>query len=269
MSSTPIALVTGASSGIGRAIATRLAGAGYTVFGTSRRPAESAPLPGVTLVPLDVTDDASVAACVRSVVDAAGRIDLLVNNAGMAVMGAVEEVSLDQARRQFETNFFGVLRMTQAVLPVLRRQRSGCIINIGSVAGLVPIPFGGLYSASKSALAGVTDALRTEVAALGIRVALVEPGFFKTELVAGATSGGKGIDDYRPVRERVIARFRAIEAAAEPPTAVAELVLRLANDPAPPLRNPVGKEKIFATLRRFLPQAMFEPQGRKYWRATG
>jgi NAD(P)-dependent dehydrogenase (short-subunit alcohol dehydrogenase family) len=268
MADRQVALVTGASSGIGRAIAARLAGAGYTVFGTSRVPGKAPALQGVTFLPLDVADDASVAACVQAVVDRAGRLDLLVNNAGIAVMGAVEETSLALAWQQFETNFFGVVRVTQATLPVMRRQRSGRIINVSSISALVPIPFAGFYSASKAALEGLTEVLRAEVAALGIRVAMVEPGFFKTGLVEEARAGEVGIEDYGPVRKRVLGRVREVEAAAPPPTAVADLVLRLARHPAPPLRNPVGKEKVFAALKRFLPAAMFEPQGLKYWRVS-
>jgi len=222
----------------------------------------------VTFLPLDVADDASVAACIQAVVEQSGRLDVLVNNAGIAVTGAVEEVPLALALRQFETNFFGVIRVTQASLPVMRRQRAGCIVNIGSIAGLVPIPFAGLYSASKYAIRGLTEALRDEVAHLGIRVALLEPGFFKSDLVGEAAGSDHSIDDYRTVGTRVLERVRSIEAAAPPPTAVADTVLRVAQHPAPPLRNPVGKEKLFATLKRFLPAAMFEPQARKYWRLS-
>ena len=263
-----VALVTGASSGIGRAIASRLAGAGYQVFGTSRSPSKATPLAGVTFLPLDVTDDASVEACVRGLEAQAGRLDLLVNNAGIAVMGAVEEVPMTLVRQQFESNFFGLVRVTKAVLPIMRRQRSGTIVNISSVVGLVPIPFGGFYSASKYAVEGLTESLRAEVAGLGIKVAMVEPGFFKSDLLPEAENGGGGIEDYREVQGRVLARVREAELAAPPPTAVADLVLRLARDPSPALRNPIGKEKIFATLKRFLPAAMFEPQGWKYWRIT-
>jgi len=266
MADRQVALVTGASSGIGRAVAMRLAGAGYTVFGTSRNPAKAPSLEGVTFLQLDVTVDASVQACVQAVTDRAGRLDLLVNNAGIAVVGGVEEVTIAEGKQQFDTNFFGVLRVTRAALPTMRRQRAGCIVNVGSISGLVPMPFAGLYSASKFALEGVTEILRMEVAALGIRVALVEPGFFKSDLVQEATVGGQSIADYGPVKARVIARIRELEAASEPPTAVADLVLHLARHPSPPLRNPVGKEKIFATLRRYLPAALFEPQGRKFWR---
>lgn len=268
MTERPIALVTGASTGIGRAIAARLAGDGYVVYGTSRNPAKATPLPGVTFVPLDVTSEASIEQCVATLLAEVGRIDLLVNNAGIAVIGAIEEVPLAEARQQFETNYFGVVRVIQAVLPAMRRQRGGHIINVGSVAGLVPIPFAGQYSASKYALEGLSEVLRGEVALFGIRVALVEPGFYKTELVNAATTPGRQISAYDAPRTRVHDRIRAIEAAAPPPTEVADLVLRLARHPNPPLRNLVGKEKIFAVLKRLLPFALFEPNGRRFWRLS-
>jgi NAD(P)-dependent dehydrogenase (short-subunit alcohol dehydrogenase family) len=134
--------------------------------------------------------------------------------------------------------------------------------------GLVPMPFGGFYSASKYAVEGLTEVLRAEVAPLGIRVALIEPGFFQSDLVSEASMGDAGIEDYRPARERVLGKVRETEAAAPPPSVVADLVLRLAQHPAPRLRNPIGKEKIFATLKRFLPAGPFEVQGWKYWRLT-
>ncbi|MFN8654001.1 MAG: SDR family NAD(P)-dependent oxidoreductase [Gemmatimonadales bacterium] len=263
-----IALVTGASSGIGRAIAARLAADRYRVYGTSRNPAKATPLPGVTLVPLDVTTEASVEQCVATLLAAEGRLDLLVNNAGIAVVGAIEEVPLAQARQQFDTNYFGVVRMIQAVLPAMRRQRGGHIINVSSVAGLVPIPFAGQYSASKYALEGLTEVLRSEVALFGIRVALVEPGFYRSELVGAAATPERLVSAYDGPRSRVHERMRAIEAAAPPPTEVAEVVLRLARHPDPPLRTLVGKERIFALLKRFLPFRLFEPNGRRYWRLS-
>jgi NAD(P)-dependent dehydrogenase (short-subunit alcohol dehydrogenase family) len=268
MTAQPVALVTGASSGIGRAIASRLAGAGYRVFGTSRSPAKATALPGVTFLPLDVADPVSVENCLALVSDQAGRLDLLVNNAGIAVMGAVEEVPMPLVQQQFEANFFGLVRVTRAALPIMRRQRSGTILNISSVVGFVPMPFGAFYSASKFAVEGLTESLRAEVAGLGIKVALIEPGFFKSDLFPESATAGGGIEDYRVVRGRVLARLRAAEAAAPPPTAVADLVLRLARERSPGLRNPIGKEKIFATLKRFLPFRMFEPQGWKYWGVT-
>lgn len=268
MSQPDVALVTGASSGIGRVIAARLAGAGYRVFGTSRSPERAEPLPGVTFLPLDVTDDRSVTSCVESVLAQAAGIDLLVNNAGIATFGAVEELSIDDARRLFETNFFGLLRVTQAVLPTMRRVRAGCIVNIGSVSGLLPIPFAAMYSASKYAVEGLTEALRHEVAAFGIRVTVVEPGFFKSDLIGESQRSARELEDYRDVEQRVLERIRRIDARADPPTAVADVVLRLARQANPGLRHPVGRETLSVYLKRFLPFSVFEPQARKFWRLT-
>src|SRR5690606_35507590 len=165
MSTNPkVVLITGASSGLGRATARLLAERGYRVFGTSRRPPADAPTGGVEPLALDVCADASVAACVQTVLARAGRIDALINNAGYELGGALEEATLEEAQRQFETNFFGAVRMIRAVLPAMRRQGGGRIVNVSSLAGLAPVPFLGLYSASKFALEGYSEALRHEVA---------------------------------------------------------------------------------------------------------
>jgi NAD(P)-dependent dehydrogenase (short-subunit alcohol dehydrogenase family) len=170
-----IALVTGASSGIGQATAERLARAGYNVYGTSRRGAEAGQ-PSFEMLPLDVTSDESVEAVVREVMRLDGRIDLLVNNAGFSIAPAgAEESSIEQARSIFETNFFGLIRMTRAVVPHMRRQRSGRIINIGSVLGLLPMPYGALYAATKHAAEGYSESLDHELRTRGIRVAVIEP----------------------------------------------------------------------------------------------
>src|SRR5436305_880247 len=150
----PVALVTGASSGIGEAAARALAVAGFTVYGTSRRAIAGEERDGVVFLPADVTDDESVAGAVRAVLDRSGRIDVLVNNAGLGVAGAAEESSIEQARALFDTNVFGSIRMTRAVLPQMREQGNGRIINVSSVLGLVPAPFSALYSATKHAIGG-------------------------------------------------------------------------------------------------------------------
>jgi len=160
MSNQKVVLITGASSGVGQATAGLLSQKGYQVFGTSRNHAGAAATPGVEMLSLDVRTDDSVTACVKAVIDATGRIDVLVNNAGYELAGAVEEISLAEARSQFETNFFGVVKMVHAVLPSMRQQKQGRIINVSSFAGLSSIPFMGIYSASKFALEGYTDALR-------------------------------------------------------------------------------------------------------------
>src|SRR5438445_13110675 len=176
-----VALVTGVSSGIGNATARALVERGYRVFGTVRSETSAVPSK-VERVLLDVRDANSIASAVREVLDRAGRIDLLVNNAGGSVTGAVEETSLSQAKDLFEVNFFGAVRVTQAVLPAMRAQRSGRIIFISSVVGFLPAPFMGFYSASKHALEGLAESLDHETRMLGIRAALVEPGFIRTNI---------------------------------------------------------------------------------------
>src|SRR5688572_16880370 len=174
-----VALVTGASSGIGRATAKALQNAGFRVFGTSRRAAAESS-DGVTMLACDVTDDASVAKLVDEVLAKAGRIDLLVNNAGIGLLGGAEESSIAQAQALFDVNVFGVLRVTNAVLPTMRRQASGRIINMSSVMGLIPAPYLALYSSTKHALEGYSESLDHELRAFGIRVVLVEPAYTRT-----------------------------------------------------------------------------------------
>src|SRR5689334_11047690 len=145
MADRKVVLITGVSSGIGRATAAELARRSYTVFGTARAPQNTQPIPGVTLLPLDVTDEASVKRGVDSVLDAAGRIEVLVNNAGYSVLGALEETSIEQAQALFDTNVFGVMRASQAVLPAMRAQKAGLIVNVSSVLGFMPAPYLALY----------------------------------------------------------------------------------------------------------------------------
>src|SRR5215831_16746314 len=183
MSNQRVILITGASSGVGQSTARLLSQKGYRVFGTTRNPASAEAIPTVEMLALDVRSDDSVAACVKAVANRVGRIDVLVNNAAYELAGAIEEISLDEAKAQFETNFFGVLRMVKAVLPSLRQQKQGQIINVSSLSGVSSIPFMGLYSASKFALEGYTEALRLEVAPLNIRVSLTEAGFLKTPMM--------------------------------------------------------------------------------------
>lgn len=185
-----VVLVTGASTGIGRETARRLVAAGYRVFGTSRKGGPD--FDGVEHVALDVCDDASVEAAVAGVVARAGRIDVLVNNAGYLEAGAVEEVPLDRARAQLETNLFGVARMIRAVLPAMRARRSGRIVTVSSLAGLVPVPFWGWYNASKFAVEGLCETLRQEVSPFGVHVSLVEPGAIKTPFYAGPPPTPRG-----------------------------------------------------------------------------
>ncbi|MGH9455498.1 MAG: SDR family NAD(P)-dependent oxidoreductase, partial [Terriglobia bacterium] len=159
-----VVLVTGVTSGIGAATASLLSDRGFRVFGTARQPAETgAALGAVTLVRLDVREEESVRTCVRTVLDQAGRIDALLNNAGYVLQGSLEETSIDEAKALFETNFFGVLQMNRAVLPIMREQRAGRIVNISSVLGFLPAPYMGIYAASKHAIEGYSESLDHEV----------------------------------------------------------------------------------------------------------
>src|SRR4051812_32907516 len=191
-----VALVTGASSGIGAATAERLAQAGYTVYGTSRRGVQAGKR-SFPLLALDVTSDPSVDEAVRDLIRLEGRIDVLVNNAGFGVAPAgAEESSMDQARAIFDTNFFGIIRMTRAVVPQMRRQGSGRIINIGSVLGFLPMPFGALYAATKHAVEGYSESLDHELRTRGIRVSVIEPAYTKTPFDANFMEPDSKLDEY-------------------------------------------------------------------------
>src|ERR1043165_4622155 len=226
---TKTAIVTGASWGIGEATAERLAKAGYKVYGTSRRGAEAGKRP-FEMLPLDVTSDQSVQAAVSEVMRRDDRIDLLVNNAGFGVAPAgAEESSIDQARSIFETNFFGLIRMTRAVVPHMRRQGSGRIINIGSVLGFLPMPYGALYAATKHAIEGYSESLDHELRTRGIRVSVIQPAYTKTPFDANLMEPDAKLDEYREARASVNKRVKEIMATAEQPGVVAETVLKAAN----------------------------------------
>jgi NAD(P)-dependent dehydrogenase (short-subunit alcohol dehydrogenase family) len=204
-----VALVTGVSSDIGREIAQLLAERGARVFGTVRDHRSTASVAGVELIHMDATNDASVAEAVQSLLVRAGEIHAVVNNAGYALLGGLEETSLSEAQQQFDTNFFGVLRVTQAVLPSMRRLGYGRIINISSILGLLPGPYMGIYAASKHALEGYTETLDHEIRTFGIRAVLVEPAFTKTNLERNGKTALSTLDAYADQRRRVEEVFSA------------------------------------------------------------
>jgi NAD(P)-dependent dehydrogenase (short-subunit alcohol dehydrogenase family) len=251
-----VVLVTGASSGIGAATATALAAHGFTVFGTSRRP-DRAGGARVTMLSLDVRSDDSVAAVVREVLARAGRIDVLVNNAGYVQAGALEENSLAAAQAQLETNLLGVMRMIRAVLPGMRGQGGGRIVNVSSVAGRFAPAYVGLYAASKFALEGLTEALRYEVRQFGIHVSLIEPGFVRTAIASRAPENPMA--EYAGGRQAALAHTREGVARGSAPAAVARVILTVATTPRPRLRYPVGGgARLLIALDRFLPEAIAE-----------
>jgi NAD(P)-dependent dehydrogenase (short-subunit alcohol dehydrogenase family) len=249
-----VVVVTGASSGIGEATATRLAAAGFTVYGTSRRGSTAKKSP-FEMLALDVTSDASVEALVGEVLRRSGRIDVLVNNAGFGVgLAADEESSIAQAQAIFDTNFFGTVRMTRAVVPHMRRQGAGRILNMGSGVGITPMPFMSIYSASKHALEGYSESLDHELRTRGVRVAVIEPFITKTPFDANLVEADSKIDEYRETRASLNKRYVELTAAVgETPEAVAEVVLTAATAARPKLRYPVGRVGTFQLIRRFAP----------------
>lgn len=264
MTNVKIALVTGASSGIGEATAQRLATAGYKVYGTSRRGVQAGKQ-SFEMLALDVTSDESVAAAVSEVIRRDGRIDLLVNNAGFGVApGGAEESSIEQARSIFETNFFGLIRMTRAVLPQMRHQGSGHIINISSVLGFLPMPYGALYAATKHAVEGYSESLDHELRTRGIRVSIIEPAYTKTPFDANFIEPDVKLDEYREARAGVSKRVNEVMATADSPVVVAETVLMAANATHPKIRYAAGKlANRLRFLRRFAPARLVDAGIRK------
>ena len=259
-----IALVTGASSGIGQATAELLAEAGYTVYGTSRR-GGNAGGKSFEMLSLDVTSDESVAAAVQTLIQREGRIDVLVNNAGFGVApGGAEESSIAQAQAIFDTNFFGVLRMTRAVLPHMRAHGAGRIINIGSVLGFLPMPYGALYAATKHAIEGYSESLDHELRTRGIRVSVIEPAYTKTPFDANFLEPDAKLDAYREARDGVSQRVKEVMATADLPGVVADVVLKAASAAHPKLRYTAGGlASRLRLLRRFAPAGMVDAGIRK------
>ncbi len=252
-----VVLITGASKGIGRVCAERLAARGWRVFGAARTPAA---IENVEMIEMDVDDDASVTEGIARVIEKAGRLDALVNNAGYSMRGSVEDVSIAEAKAIFETNFFGALRVTRAAAPALRESR-GVIVNMSSLAGQIGLPFTAHYCASKAALEAMSEALRFELRPFGVRVAIVEPGDFKTEIhaarrVSQATRDGVYADAF----ERFLRKRRDFEDKAGTAEPVAALVERILDDPAPGSRSVVAmpSQRLLLSLRRFAPQRVYE-----------
>lgn len=261
-----VAIITGASGGIGEATAQALARAGYRVFGTSRK-TPTRPTPGVEHVACDVSSDDSVEAAIAEVLAKAGRIDLLVNNAGVGLIGAAEESSLEQARSLFDVNVFGVIRTIKAVLPVMRRQRSGRIVNISSVMGLIPAPYFALYGATKYALEGYSESLDHEVRDLGIRVVLVEPAYTRTSFESNLIQADQQLDAYTPARSNAQAVMREVMVNADAPEVVAMAVLKASTAAKPNARYTAGGfARQVSLLRRFVPRSAFDKSLRKQLR---
>lgn len=253
-----VTLVTGASSGIGREIAQLLAQRGARVFGTARNPKSASPVPGVEIVRMDVTDDASVSEAIQGIARKAGHVEVLVNNAGYGLTGALEETTLQEARDQFETNFFGVLRVTNAVLAQMRQRGYGRIVNISSVVGFIPAPFMGMYTASKHAVEGYTETLDHEVRQFGVRAVLVQPSYTKSNINQNEKTARTNLEAYAVHRRRMHELVANGVEQGDEPQVVAEGVWRAVTAKSPRLRYPVGKGVLVSRLHRFAPVALFD-----------
>ncbi len=254
-----VVLVTGASAGIGRACADGLCETGWTVVGASRRGSTSGPWTGLVM---DVDSDKSVRAGVAGVLARHGRIDAVVASAGWGVAGAVEHTTIDEAKAQVETNFWGATRVVQAVLPAMRAQGGGRIVLISSIGGVVAIPFQAFYSASKFALEGLGEALAYEVAPFGIDVTLVEPGNIRTDFTTNRKMAARSTDDdvYKSALDTAVGVMERDEVNGAAPDSVAAVVLKVLDSRRPPRRVSVGKsgERIGILAKRLLPHRIFE-----------
>lgn len=254
-----VILVTGASSGFGQLIAEQLAARGHRVFGTSRHALPDRD--GIRMLVLDVTDAALVGSAVAQVIDEAGRIDVLINNAGVGLCGAVEDTSLAEAQWQMDTNFFGPLRMIRAVLPQMRAQSNGRIITISSLGGLAGLPFQPFYSASKFAIEGLNEALRLELTGSGIQSTTINPGDFRTGFTAARVFSAQARNGHNTQHlNSTLAIYERDEQQGADPQQVAELAARLVEQAVLDVRYPVGswaqRAGIFA--KRLLPARLFE-----------
>jgi NAD(P)-dependent dehydrogenase (short-subunit alcohol dehydrogenase family) len=267
------AFVTGASAGIGEATARALLAAGYRVFAGARRLDRMAALAaaGATLLKLDLTDDASIVAAAETIKREAGRIDVLVNNAGYGSYGALEDVPLDEGRRQFEVNVFGLARLCQLVLPTVRAQKSGKIVNITSIGGKIWEPLGSWYHATKFAVEGLSDCLRVEVAPFGVDVIVIGPGAIRTEWAGIARegllqmSGGTAYGELAKRHARLLATAET-SSFASPPDVVARTIVRAVSARHPKTRYATGGgARTILFLRKILPDRMFD---RLIWRVT-
>ncbi|MBW2367905.1 MAG: SDR family oxidoreductase [Deltaproteobacteria bacterium] len=267
-----VVLITGASSGIGKACAQHLHGKGLKVYGTSRKgpkPWEASAEPSASdhsdsfeMLGIDVSNDDAVQGGIRYILEKEGRLDIVINNAGVGIAGALEDVSMEECRSVFETNLYGIIRVCQAVIPTMREQKSGYIINVGSLGGLFGMPFDSIYCASKHAVEGLTETLRMEIKQFGIKTVLIEPGDIDTGISSRTPSAEKAQTNpvYLDIFNKVCTAAVENESDGSPSETVALLVERIINTASPRLRYKVGPafQKVTIPLKRILPQGAFE-----------
>ena len=262
----PVAIVTGATAGIGLATANLLKKRGYTVYGTSRRPQADTPN-GIAMLACDVTSDDSVSSVIEEVLRRSGRIDLLVNNAGFGLIAGAEESSIEQAKSVFDVNVFGVMRMTNHVLPVMRQQGNGRVINISSVVGFIPAPYYAIYGATKHAIEGYSQTLDHEVRGFGVRVISVEPSFTRTSFETNLLAPDQPLAIYESARKAIIDTSRQQVEKGDAPEVVAQVVLTAAQASKPRLRYPAGPAaRQLNFMRKIVPEGIFNGILRKQFK---
>lgn len=262
-SNVKVVVVTGVSSGIGRVTAEMFVKRGCQVFGTVRNLEKAEPIQGVELIEMDIRDEGSIQRGIASIIAEAKHIDVLVNSAGVTLLGATEESSIAEGQALFDTNVWGMLRTIQAVLPHMRLQHAGRIVNISSVLGFLPAPYMGLYSASKHAVEGLSETLDHEVREFGIRVALVEPSFTKTNLDINAPVVASPISAYNSTRDIVSQAIQQNVHKAPRPDDVAATVINAALGAWKMRHTPKGEASLLRKLRRFMPATPVEKGIRK------
>jgi len=260
LSNQKVVLITGASSGIGKSIAIFLSEKGYTVYGTSRNPTKENSLP-FQLISLDVLKKETIDIAIQQIIKKEGKIDVLINNAGMGITGQIEDTPTDEMKRVFDTNFFGAIEMMKAVLPSMRNQKSGLIINVTSIAGYMGLPFRGVYSATKGALELISEATNMEVQQFGINIVNVAPGDFATNIAAGRyhtpvfeNSG------YKKSYQENLDLMNSHVSSGMNPQEMAEQVYKIINNPTPKIHYKVGTfmEKFSIVLKRILPDKVYQ-----------
>jgi NAD(P)-dependent dehydrogenase (short-subunit alcohol dehydrogenase family) len=251
-------LITGATSGIGLTIANRLHNNGFKVYGTSRFPDKHQDKVGFDLLPLDITSETSIHNCIGLFLSKSKTIDALINNAGIGVCGSAEETSAELADKQFQTNFWGAVHVTKAILPIMRQQRHGKIITIGSLAGLIGVPFQSFYAASKHALEGFFKSLRFEIKSFNIKVSVVEPGFFKTNLHHAFEFATPSISDYDTIRTNALGVFSNSINNAPTPEPVAEAILKILHSKNPRFSYRIGSDAKTLPFLQFAFNRLFE-----------
>ncbi len=260
-------LITGTSSGIGKAIAQHLAQNGFQVIGTSRKGTSNTDQ--FRTLKLDVTDDNSVANLVKEATEIFGKIDVLINNAGISIAGPIEDITMANAIKQMDTNYFGVVRMTKAVLPQMRERNEGMIINTCSMGGLIGMPFQAHYSASKYAIEGFTESLRYELSSFNIRVTNINPGDFKSEITQNRIFEQNITPAYQAVYDQMMQTYENEENNGAAPIIIAKLVRKLIHQKGnPKIRYVVGKtdQKFFIAMKSFVGSRFFEKVAKSVWK---